>query len=172
MTCGWHQDVVLMTCGWHADDMWMSSAWCADDMQMSYVICQWQQLCIKPTGFLVINLTKAYPSTLPSTQPPNWKKSLFWVNLLIQKMYFIFQIETFLILHSILVHNHYRCFSVQMGNCCPWSCLMMVFLPVKMEMMNWIYSVLRMVKKWMAHTIKTFVSDQSAHVLRFIITIQ
>ena len=53
-----------MTCGWHADDMWMSSAWCADDMRMSYVIHQWQQLCIKPTGFLVFNFLQSFHTTL------------------------------------------------------------------------------------------------------------
>ena len=43
-------------CRWHVDDMRMLSSWRADDMRMTYVVRQWQQFCIKPTGFLVFIL--------------------------------------------------------------------------------------------------------------------
>ena len=69
MTCRWHEDVVLITCGWHVDDMWMLSAWCADDVGMSYVIRQWQQLCIKPTGFLVLHSLHILLKATRSPQP-------------------------------------------------------------------------------------------------------
>ena len=65
MTCGCCPHDVQMTCGCHLHDVWMMCRCHLHDVRMtcrSYVTRQWQQLCIKPTGFLVIIL--AFPILL------------------------------------------------------------------------------------------------------------
>ena len=65
MMCGWHADDMQMTCRQHESEI-SGKISLADDICHPHVIhkssgsmhivCRgWQQLCIKPTGFLVIN---------------------------------------------------------------------------------------------------------------------